>query len=100
MNCRGPWNRGACRFIAARLSHFEEMVAIRRALSESEPENIEARTDLAIGLTRIYIAGEPTRAKAALQEAADIIFDLDEKGLLSEQQKPWVEILKDALQDS
>lgn len=70
---------------------FEESLAIRRKLVESEPDNLQWQIDLAFGLrTAANATGDFDESLRRLGEARDIIERLDSEGRLSAGQESWL----------
>ena len=70
---------------------FEESLAIRRKLVESEPDNLQWQIDLAFGLrTAANATGDFDESLRRLDEARDIIERLDSEGRLSAGQESWL----------
>ncbi len=81
----------------ARALH-EEGLAIRRRLVERERGNLQYQTDLVVSLSRLAWAG--VQPEKHLAEALAILTALNEKGLLSIDQKPWIGVVESALADA
>ena len=79
------------------LAAYEEGLAIRRKLAAADPGNAGWQADLVVGLYKVSIVSDPSRARAALREALDIVAALARDNRLTAAQKNWPQLIRDLL---
>ena len=75
--------------IAASLAAAEESLAIARDLAELRKDNVEAQTDLVVGLYKLAKVASGERKDAVIDEGLQLLARLDADGKLTDDQKGW-----------
>jgi hypothetical protein len=76
---------------AGGLAAFEQRLALSRDLAELRKGNIEAQTDLVVGLYKVATVAVAERKEAVIDEGVQILARLDADGNLTDDQKGWGE---------
>jgi hypothetical protein len=76
---------------AGGLAAFEQRLALSRDLAELRKGNIEAQTDLVVGLYKVATVAVAERKEAVIDEGVQILARLDADGNLTDDQKVWGE---------
>ncbi len=77
--------------IPGSLAAAEESLAIARDLAELRKDNLDAQTDLVVGLYKLAKVAAGERRDAVIGEGLQLLARLDGEGKLTDDQKGWSE---------
>jgi hypothetical protein len=77
--------------IPGSLAAAEESLAIARDLAELRKDNLDAQTDLVVGLYKLAKVAAGERKDAVIDEGLRLLAKLDAAGQLTDDQKGWSE---------